>query len=179
MPFPNIDPITNSLPPYRSSPTIMGDVSPFACKIYEVFDVLVINAKRRRIAYGLLAMRKELYRIGVRGFQWIDGSFCERIEVQLGRPPDDVDVVTWYLCTNPPTVYPAHLLDQVKCKATYDVHHFMSPLDHHPVTTQQNTIFFHSLFTHRRDDKWKGMLQVPLSHQDDVKAAQILARKML
>jgi hypothetical protein len=36
------------------------------------------------------------------GFQWLDGSFAEQIELLEGRPPKDIDVVSFPLCQPKP-----------------------------------------------------------------------------
>jgi hypothetical protein len=53
------------------------------------------SRERLDILRGLLEYRAALGAIGiVQGFQWLDGSFVEDVEVTKGRPPSDIDVVT-------------------------------------------------------------------------------------
>ncbi len=44
----------------------------------------------------MLAFRRELAKLGLAaGFQWLDGSFVEHVELVRGRAPADIDVVTF------------------------------------------------------------------------------------
>jgi hypothetical protein len=46
---------------------------------------------------GFIRYRRALHEAGLRkGFQWLNGSFAEDVERVEGRPPNDVDVVTFY-----------------------------------------------------------------------------------
>ena len=47
---------------------------------------------------GFLRFRELLTQAGfVSGFQWVDGSFLENVEMLENRPPNDLDVVTFYI----------------------------------------------------------------------------------
>jgi hypothetical protein len=66
--------------------------------------------ERQAIIAGLLAYRHALHATGlVRGFQWLDGSFAEHVEVIEQRPPNDIDVVTFYGLRSTSRDYPRHL----------------------------------------------------------------------
>jgi hypothetical protein len=55
------------------------------------------SPERIAILHSLLQFREELYKSGITsGFQWLDGSFMENIETLESRPPNDMDVVTFY-----------------------------------------------------------------------------------
>jgi hypothetical protein len=56
----------------------------------------VTSEPRLGLFRGLLRYRKALGDIGVcEGFQWVNGSFVEQTETTRGRPPRDIDVVTF------------------------------------------------------------------------------------
>ena len=55
------------------------------------------SPERRRILDGFLRYRGRLHAAGLRtGFQWLDGSFLENIELIESRLPNDLDVVTFF-----------------------------------------------------------------------------------
>ncbi len=59
--------------------------------------MLCACAARRYLLQKWLDFRATLYQAGIQeGFQWIDGSFVENIEQVSGRPPNDIDVVTFF-----------------------------------------------------------------------------------
>ena len=55
------------------------------------------TAERRGILRQFLDFRERLTTEGLtNGFQWLDGSFLEDIEVRESRPHKDLDVITVY-----------------------------------------------------------------------------------
>ncbi|MFA6246256.1 MAG: hypothetical protein WC615_04905 [Mucilaginibacter sp.] len=104
----------------------------------------------------------------VDGFQWVDGSFVENIELLEGRPPSDLDVVTFFggldmtvqgtIATNFPEFFnPTH------SKAKYLLDHYVVDCTFHPLNTVQSTRYWIQLFTHNRHGVWKGILNVPIN----------------
>jgi len=86
------------LPPFTpgGSPTELGDMSPYRVDLLEVVQKFGITEERREILGGLLAYRNALRSVGISsGFQWIDGSFVEDCERVRGRPPKDIDIITF------------------------------------------------------------------------------------
>lgn len=81
------------LPPHTGDPRVRTDMSPYPVAMLEVVKRFGISAERRVILAGLLQMRADMRAAGIAGFQWLDGSFCQDIEAQEGRPPGDIDVV--------------------------------------------------------------------------------------
>ena len=54
------------------------------------------SGKRRELLDGFLRYRALLKQAGLDvGFQWVNGSFVEDVERVRGRPPADVDVVSF------------------------------------------------------------------------------------
>jgi hypothetical protein len=113
-------------------------------------------------------------------FQWIDGSFLEDVEVAEGRPPRDIDVVTFYWSADPDfsknlaQTFP-DILNHAKIKADFRTDHFPMDIGYHPATTVEITRFWTGLFSHTRAGVWKGMLRVDLNTEaDDVAASVIL-----
>ena len=95
MPIPPFDGILNVIPPHLGDPKRREDLSPYSCTVEELCDRFATSPKRREILDGFLALRREFFKIGLKGFQWVDGSFVEDIEMHEGRDPDDIDVVTF------------------------------------------------------------------------------------
>ena len=185
MPIPAFDGILNVLPPHLGDPRVRADLSPYPCTIAELCNRFATSSTRKSILEGFLNFRAELFRVGLSGFQWIDGSFLEDTETQEGRDPGDIDVVTFTdspmelpaLCTHIASSNP-FLLVRSHVKATYSVDHFLMPLGSKPALIVDNTRYWYGLFSHRRDGLWKGMLVVKLTDQaDDLAARTILGGK--
>ena len=75
--------ISGVLPPIR--PGEQGhshDRSPYVASLQQLVDRFATSYERSAILQGLLDYRRELYSSDiVRGFQWLDGSFLEQVEV--------------------------------------------------------------------------------------------------
>src|SRR6478735_7819025 len=85
------------LPPHLGNPTNGDDLSPYKCSSLDLCLKFATSPKRIEILKGLLAFRKKLTEFGViNGFQWLDGSFLENIEISERRNPNDLDLVTFY-----------------------------------------------------------------------------------
>jgi len=168
MPIPAFD-ANNVLPPHAGDPRRREQLSPFPCASAELCQRFATSPERLAILDGFLRFRELLAQAGfVSGFQWVDGSFLENIEAEANRPPNDLDVVTFYL---PPdagfnarvaTSYPV-LRDQNQIKTTYRLDHYFLDMARHPVLTVEWTRYWTGLFSHRRDGVWKGMLRIDLN----------------
>jgi len=115
------------------------------------------------------------------GFQWLNGSFHENVEVNEARDPNDIDVVTFYklpvgfnqqqAALQFADVFPKSELEQIKLKQTYFVDAYIVSLGlPGPILVQQSA-YWYSLWSHRRDATWKGYLQIDLDPQEDALAA--------
>ena len=85
------------LPPYTGAdPTQSATMSPYKVEFLEFAQQFATSQHRADLLNGLIAYREALRNIGLtQGFQWIDGSFVEDVEQSRGRPPADIDVVTF------------------------------------------------------------------------------------
>ena len=103
--------------------------------------------------------------------QWVNGSFCEDIEVQETRPPGDVDVVTLARLGDQLVLsrkLPPEVLDHDLCKVTFHVDHYFVATDV-PFSMDQGSMisYWSSLWSHRRaDNRWKGFVAIPLASND-------------
>lgn len=183
MPIPQFDFVHDLIPPHNGDPTDPDSVSPYPCTLTELVEVLGFTNERRQIIHGFLRLRRELLTLGLKGFQWIDGSFCELKEWRLGVPPNDIDVVTFITAPDDEDTIDRlvgsrlELIDSEFTKGEFLVDHYVVPLpgrDYGTIIAQST--YWHGLFSHRRGDEiQKGMLQIDLnSTMDDALAAEML-----
>lgn len=171
------------LPPFvpGGSPGNRAAVSPYRVGLMDVVARYATSDHRRQILRGLVAYRSALRAAGITaGFQWIDGSFVEDCEAVRGRPPSDLDIITFsvrpdtlidlaawehYFITRPDLFDPETTKRLFKCDA------YFVDLRAHPVHIVNNTRYWFGLFSHQRDTYlWKGMLEIPLGDDDEVAA---------
>ncbi|SFP55730.1 hypothetical protein SAMN05443579_112196 [Variovorax sp. PDC80] len=175
------------LPPFEGERLSGAHSSPYLVSACEMVQRFAIGTARCTILDGLLRYRAELRDIGfVEGFQWLDGSFVEDIEAREGRPPRDIDVVSF--------AYPPQgmskteinrimderpdLFDHERCKQGFHCDTSIINLTTSPERLVQQTRYWYGLFSHRRGDAlWKGMLQLPMD-SDDHSARVMLDRLM-
>jgi hypothetical protein len=87
--------ISGVLPPFIANPAVRGGTSPYLTSMSELATRFCTTQPRADLFRGLVRLRKELIAFGfTQGAQWIDGSFCEDVERNRGRPPADIDIVT-------------------------------------------------------------------------------------
>ena len=110
----------------------------------------------------------------------MDGSFLEDVEKVRGRPPADLDVVSWVRIgvarTKPDPALVSMLTDHSKTKARFHIDHFIHRLDAPGEALVGSSRYWFGLFSHQRDTAvWKGMLQLDL----DPSAGDVAARDFL
>ena len=148
--------------------------SPYTVPLFDLIARFGNTQARRNLLRGLLSFRVELHRAGLtRGFQWIDGSFAENVEGRRGRPPNDIDLVTFFYIPDGYTWDAladnfSSLFDQTSLKNGYDVDAYYVQLNQ---TTSEEIIdeslYWYSLWSHTRGGKWKGYLQIALASDED------------
>jgi hypothetical protein len=174
------------LPPLTgASPISAAEMTPYKASISEVVRRFATNSERVAILRGLLSYRKAVVDLGIiDGYMWLDGSFVEDAEVLNGRPPNDIDIVTFsvisaldsaakyrLLTTNPAVFSSAQAKLKYRCDA------YFVDLAAPPVMIVSSTCYWFGLFSHQRKTRqWKGMLQVSLLSDD--KAALIALELM-
>ncbi len=157
--------------------------SPYKVDLSEVIEQFSTSAERIEILKGFLKYRQALYSAGITsGFQWLDGSFLENIEVQALRPPNDIDVVTFFNLpdgVDQKKMFKNHgnLFTPSKTKPQFyvDAYAFIlgeSTKSHHVKMIS----YWYSMWSHRRDGVWKGFIQVDLSTCGDDKSHKFLAQ---
>ena len=115
------------------------------------------------------------------GFQWLDGSFHENVEVTESRDPNDIDLVTFYklpvgvsqqqIMLQAPDLFPRTAADQSIMKNAYFVDAYTVSLGLPGPLLVQHSTYWYSMWSHRRDSTWKGYLQIDLDPQEDALAA--------
>lgn len=176
------------LPPINEFDPVGFGRSPYKTNTLELVDRFAFNSKRASILSGFLAFRDRLYKTGMsNGFQWIDGSFTENIELTGARKPNDIDVVTFFKVPEGETqqsimareinlFHPAHGDWR---KKNFLVDAYFQCLDVSPVSLVERSVYWYSMWSHKRDMSWKGFLQVPLSKDDDIQANTLLKQRIL
>lgn len=175
------------LPPIRpDQPGHSEDRSPYKVSIETLTDYFSYSEKRIEILEGFLAYRKELYSVGVvNGFQWLDGSFVEKVENIEDRDPRDIDVVTFYDLPEGQTQVSllkqkAELFDHDGIKEKYLVDSYYQTLGNELSNYHVDQIsYWYSMWSHRRNGIWKGFIQVDLSPELDKDAGKLLNRRKL
>lgn len=170
------------LPPIRpNAPGSSLDRSPYMVDLAVLFDRFAISPERMAILDGLLRFRADLHAAGITsGFQWLDGSFLEQVEVLEGRAPRDMDVVTFLELPqgiDQRSLIQRHgtLFDQKHVKAAYSMDAYFSVLGQPTNHWQVKYIaYWYSMWSHRRDGRWKGFVQVDLDPSQDGDARAIL-----
>ncbi|MEZ4740233.1 MAG: hypothetical protein R2818_12975 [Flavobacteriales bacterium] len=141
--------------------------------------------ERLRILDGFLKYRAAIHATGVReGFQWINGSFSEDVERIEKRPPNDIDVVTFFiepsgigqakLVADHPTAFGVDPLVRRSRKATLFVDAIGISLTSPALSLVERSCYWYGLWSHRRNDLWKGYVEVDLDPGQDALARQIL-----
>ncbi len=156
--------------------------SPYLVKLTEVIEHFSITPERIAILDGFLNYRAALHQANiVKGFQWLDGSFLENVEVLESRAPKDVDVVTFFHLPNDQTQISllsqdARLFDPALAKQAFAVDAYPFVLGNPTENRHVKEIsYWYSMWSHRRDGTWKGFLQIDLAPNADAEAKQFLA----
>jgi hypothetical protein len=162
------------LPPFVGvDPTIPAGCSPYQVKPVELVAAFATSGERNSLLRQLFQYRANLRSAGIaNGFQWLDGSFMENVEIVRGRPPKDIDLVTF-------AHRPQHAqtLAQWGAFISANVTLFQRPigdLDAYYVDLNipvealvSRTTYWAGLFSHQRVTAlWKGLLQLDLAEDD-------------
>ncbi len=172
------------LPPIRQGDAPVDvDRAPYRTNLLEFVERFALTHERVCLLKGLLSYRNALYTSNIReGFQWIDGSFLENIEMLEERHPRDIDCVTFY--TMPPDEteetldlkYPK-LFQHTYLKAQYSVDAYYVGLDEtFDEYLLDNITYWYSIWSHNRDFVWKGFVHIALDEEGDLEAQALLER---
>lgn len=155
--------------------------APYSVSLCDLVVRFGTSPERCVILDGYLRHRAALHANGYRsGFQWLDGSFMEDVENLEGRSPRDIDVVSFVQA--PVAAFPApgdlDALDHAPAKARFSVDSHFVELDEIPPRELAIwSAYWYSVWAHRRNQAWKGFLQVELQPNEDALARRCLAQK--
>jgi len=159
------------LPPINPSEPISVERSPYRIALLDLVMRFATSSERCQILRGLLDYRAELHGMGlVNGFQWLDGSFTEHIEVLDRRHPNDIDVVTFSHIPDgfSPSDSQLTTLDHDAAKTRYRVDSYFVELNQlPPESIVERSTYWYSMWSHRRNQDWKGYLQIDLNPTHD------------
>lgn len=169
------------IPPFRSDPTTR-DGSPYLTDLCSLVTQLGTTPERKALISGLLDYRTALRVAGITsGFQLLDGSFTEDCEAQRGRPPSDIDLVTYaYLPVSPtqvPTFMTANLnlFAPLQVKAQFGCDAYFVDMAKSSELVVDDTFYWYGLFSHQKiTATWKGVLRIPLVADDVAAQAALL-----
>ncbi|MBF0283984.1 MAG: hypothetical protein HQL51_05950 [Magnetococcales bacterium] len=173
------------LPPVNAPDSTSMDRSPYRVSLIELIERFATSDERRNILQGFLRYRAELHALGLtQGFQWVNGSFAEQVETLENRPPNDMDVVTFYVL--PSDVLEEELVrlnpslfDHDRMKQKFLVDSYYEPLSGMPPEYLiETSSYWYSLWSHRRTMAWKGFLQINLAPDEDEAANLELMNRM-
>jgi hypothetical protein len=165
------------IPPISSISPTSAERSPYTVSLSEFVLRFASSPERRQILDGFLQYRGRLHSAGLTiGFQWLDGSFLENVETTETRSPNDLDVVTFFSLpvgvTQQQILAAApDILNQQRIKTTYFVDAYFVSLGSRAATLVEQSAYWYSMWSHRRDSSWKGYLQVDLDPVEDALAA--------
>lgn len=153
-------------------PPFLGDMargdafSPYTTNIWEFVDRFSTSKRRCKILQGLIDLRHKLFCGGVLGFQWIGGSFTQRLS---DREPSDIDIVTFFDYISSIDDMSRHIIDNklhknFGSKAAYMCDSFIVDISKNNIASNiiQQSTYWNGLFSHTRDKIWKGMLEIEL-----------------
>lgn len=170
------------IPPIDQQYPTSDHRSPYLLKVVDFIKLFSFTKERIEILNGLLNYRAELYKVGViSGFQWLDGSFATDIENLEQRPPNDIDVVTFFDLPgeeSQKSFFPKirSLIDPLQTKSMFKVDAYSVVLGSTltPPLIQKMT-YWYSMWSHRKSDNmWKGFIKLDLSPSEDEEAIKLL-----
>ena len=156
----------NVLPPYVGDVTNPFTMSPYTCDIMELCRFFATTPRRIAILKGLVRFRLVCTQQGIRGRQWIDGDFVEKLEAENRDPEHVVAVSLIYKLSDDHNRrvlrdFP-EFADSRLSRQHYLVDHQVFIINLSPEYTVLWSKHWNLLFGHNRRGIWKGMLEMPL-----------------
>lgn len=162
----------NVLPPFLTDPSDVTGQSPYPCDIMEFCQHFATTPTRCELLRGFVRFRIDCINHGVKGKQWVDGSFVESIEESEQRDPRDIDVVTLFTLSHPSVeqrlldTFPEFIYSK-RSKAKYHVDQHPVLVNANPFRTVEVAKYWSALFSHNRRGVWKGMVEIELYDTPD------------
>lgn len=172
--------IKGLLPPINPVQPASAERSPYPVDLLDVVMRFATSTERRKVLQGLLDFRAALHGMGlIDGFQWLDGSFMEQVERLENRAPRDIDVVTFVNVPDgfAPSDEALAAFDHDVVKEQFLVDSYLVELNLLPTDNLvRKSAYWYSMWSHRRNQDWKGYLQVDLNPIHDKEARSYLIR---
>ncbi len=164
------------LPPIDTEAPASSRRSPYPAPLLDLVQRFSTSQERQAILHGFLEYRQALHDVGLAsGFQWLDGSFLEHVELLEQRAPRDIDVVTFY--RSPDDIGQQELLQRnpdlfrlERVKERFSVDGYLVNLGMPAERLVAQSSYWYSMWSHRRNQAWKGFLQIDLAPLQDVEA---------
>jgi hypothetical protein len=155
----------------------------------DITSALGRTGQRAKLIGGLLQYRDLIIGLGYQdGFQFIDGSFVEDVERRESRDPLDIDVFSFLV--RPPkyrsdpnswettgfSEWSNEIVNRTQNKTRFGLDTYAIAVDQTPpLNVIKETIYWYSLFSHKRvTHEWKGFLCVTLDQADNAAAKALL-----
>jgi uncharacterized protein DUF6932 len=173
------------IPPINELNPTAAERSPYVVSLTDLVLHFGSTLERRAVIEGFLRYRAALHEVGLtQGFQWLDGSFLEHVEMMEARAPNDIDIVTFYrlpagrsqrdLRLQAPELFPTNGAEHQHLKATYRVDAYVVHLGMTAERLVERGTYWYSMWSHRRNLMWKGYLQIDLAPSEDAAATGAL-----
>lgn len=177
--------IAHQLPPIDIKNPTQPNRAPYRINSLELVLRFAISMERCKILKGFFDFRRDLHSMGIaKGFQWLNGSFAENIEIKANRHPHDIDVVTF--CFLPEGKqeneiafeYP-DIFKPLELKNKYYVDGYYITLGEKLDESKTRQIaYWYSMWAHDRSCNWKGFMQLPLDCAMEDEALKHLHNKI-
>jgi hypothetical protein len=176
------------LPPIDAAAPTSANRAPYAVTLSNFVLRFSTSPQRIEILTGFLNYRAALHAAGLTsGFQWVNGSFMEHVEIcpRQNRPPNDIDVVTFYhllsgatqatVAASASELFPSTKTEHDALKNKYKVDAYPISLASNSEQLVDRSAYWYGVWGHQRDTfKWKGFLQLDLAPAEDAAAKALL-----
>jgi hypothetical protein len=177
------------LPPVDAAAPTSANRAPYAVSLADFALRFSTSSNRIEILAGFLNYRAALHAAGLTdGFQWVNGSFMENVEVcpRRKRSPNDVDVVTFFrlpsgttqaaVAASFPELFPRAQNEHDGLEARFKVDAYLVSLGGRGEQLVDRTAYWYGVWGHQRETlKWKGFLQLDLAPTEDAAARALVA----
>lgn len=159
--------------------------SPYIASLEEFVLRFSLSSQRCKIIKGFLDYRSRLHAAGlVNGFMWVNGSFLENIELIEKRSPNDIDFVIFYrpplgkteqqIIEENPDIFAFSKHMKKVLKEKYFVDPYFVNLENSSEKILERGTYWYSMWSHRRNEAWKGYIQIELDSSSDEAAYKII-----
>lgn len=169
------------IPPVNDQQPTAAERSPYTVSLTDFVLRFGKTSPRLKVLDGFLKYRAALHAAGlVSGFQWLDGSFLENVELLEARAPNDLDIVTFFdlpvgksqndIFQQFPELFPTNRDSHSKLNEMYSVDAYLEYLGKSPSRLVRQASYWYSMWSHRRNQVWKGFVQIDLAPSADAQA---------